>query len=556
MKRSTHKLMHFALLSLTLLFFVATAFSQSAGDYRSRVALGTWSNASTWEVYDGEGWSNASQAPSSADGIITIRSTDSVILGSSITIDQVVVDGRLAIFSSAGTITVTLNSSGSAPDLIVNGTLTLALNCVLTGAGTIETFGESSILAIRNSARLNIPSATIDHLAIFGNTVNIESTTLINNGELNWQSGAFNLTTASIINNGIFYYSGAVTTVNITSSGSSTFLNSPGASLFRSTPGVFTINPTIAFTNQGTIRGAGQFIATTTSNTGVLAPGFTGVAGQLNISPSVLASKAATVEINILTPGAVAGTNYDQLQLSATTIISASSLVVTDNAADPVGTVYTILTGPYQGAFFNVTLPPSLGNLVYGTSVITVTKTGTVPLIWGQFTVASHETNDAKLDWSTLQESNVADFEIEYATEAGGFVTIGTVAANGNTNYTSRYSFIHKNLPAAKYHRYRIRQKDFDGKFTYSAERILRVAGSGETGISVYPNPFVNQVQITTGLKKADLRIIAANGRVMQQHRIQAGTRTFDLSQLSRGSYIIQVILDREVVANKIIVKQ
>ena len=60
------------------------------GDYRSRYrATGS---PTTWETYDGSGLIEASAAPSSANGIITIRTDHTVSLDVNVTADQLLVE--------------------------------------------------------------------------------------------------------------------------------------------------------------------------------------------------------------------------------------------------------------------------------------------------------------------------------------------------------------------------------------------------------------------------------------------------------------------------------
>src|SRR5699024_8525045 len=68
---------------------VITGNSCSLTRYRS-AATGNWESASTWEIFNGTGWVPASTAPSSVDGVITIRSPHVVTINASITLDQLV----------------------------------------------------------------------------------------------------------------------------------------------------------------------------------------------------------------------------------------------------------------------------------------------------------------------------------------------------------------------------------------------------------------------------------------------------------------------------------
>ena len=82
----------FSIVAATLALLAPVALqAQSAGDYRS-AATGTWSAAATWEVFDGASWGTASIAPTSADGVITVRAGHTVTVTTVVTVDQALVE--------------------------------------------------------------------------------------------------------------------------------------------------------------------------------------------------------------------------------------------------------------------------------------------------------------------------------------------------------------------------------------------------------------------------------------------------------------------------------
>ncbi len=98
----------------------SSAWGQVLDDYRS-AASGNWNVAGTWERFDGTSWVPAPASPTSADGVITIRSGHVVTISAAgLTYDQVVVDagGQVTV---APTVTSTL-ANGAGTDLVINGT--------------------------------------------------------------------------------------------------------------------------------------------------------------------------------------------------------------------------------------------------------------------------------------------------------------------------------------------------------------------------------------------------------------------------------------------------
>ncbi|MEO8771139.1 MAG: hypothetical protein ABI402_13665, partial [Ferruginibacter sp.] len=180
-------------------------------EYRSG-ATGDWSNASTWQTFNGCTWVAASQAPSATDAAITIRSGNIVTANTAITADQVTVDagGTLSLVSTPP-LTI---ADGAGTDLTVNGTLNLSLG-TLDGAGSI---------VINSGATLNwnggylAGSGTTDILA--GATVNVSYLYNVSHFQgprtLNNASTNFTISTSDLIfdNNAVFNNTGTITIID------------------------------------------------------------------------------------------------------------------------------------------------------------------------------------------------------------------------------------------------------------------------------------------------------------------------------------------------------
>ncbi len=106
----------------------------SSGDYRS-LTSGNWSNASTWEKYNGTTWAAAGSAPTSADGIITIQNGHTVTVTANVSVDQVVINTGGEVDINSG-ITLTV-ANGAGTDLDVTG--------IVKSTGTLSTGGASVI---------------------------------------------------------------------------------------------------------------------------------------------------------------------------------------------------------------------------------------------------------------------------------------------------------------------------------------------------------------------------------------------------------------------------
>ena len=115
-----------------LLLVFNSSFGQASGDFRSNGNV-TFAAAANWERYNGSAWVAAGAAPVIGDNVITIRSSNTAIVTSNKTLDQVVVaSGGVLIINSGRTLTIA-NSAGT--DLSVSGTINNS--GTITPGGTI-----------------------------------------------------------------------------------------------------------------------------------------------------------------------------------------------------------------------------------------------------------------------------------------------------------------------------------------------------------------------------------------------------------------------------------
>jgi hypothetical protein len=96
-------------------------FAQTTGDYQSR-ATGLWSASSTWSIYNGTSWVNASSAPTGSE-TVTLQGTDSVSVDATVTITGALIStggklgnsGETLVFASTGRYLHEINA-GNIPE--------------------------------------------------------------------------------------------------------------------------------------------------------------------------------------------------------------------------------------------------------------------------------------------------------------------------------------------------------------------------------------------------------------------------------------------------------
>ena len=167
---------------------VSTEYNNGAveNDYRSATS-GNWNNAATWERFDGLAFVPASNPPSAADGLISIRNGHNVTISTDLTTDQTIVE-------SGGTLTQSSNltiNNGPNEDLMINGTWDwIAGSLTQTGTSIITTSGAMLLTS--------------------GNDKPMNGSVITNNGSIDWQDGniRFDGNISALINNGNFIISG------------------------------------------------------------------------------------------------------------------------------------------------------------------------------------------------------------------------------------------------------------------------------------------------------------------------------------------------------------
>jgi hypothetical protein len=139
---------------------------------------------------------------------------------------------------------------------------------------------------------------------------------------------------------------------------------------------------------------------------------------------------------------------------------------------------------------------------------------------------------------------NNAGFEIERGTTS--WQRIGFVQGFGYSASPREYSFTEKNLMAGKY-KYRLKQIDNNGTFTYSKEIEVAINTTPDSYALYqnYPNPFNPATTITYQIPQAGfvtLKVYDAIGSeaatlVNQQQEAGSYNITFDGSKLNSGVY-------------------
>ena len=186
----------------------------------------------------------------------------------------------------------------------------------------------------------------------------------------------------------------------------------------------------------------------------------------------------------------------------------------------------------------------------------------TLPVKLESFTaILNNNSNKVDLRWITSYEKNVSHFVVEKSTDGKTYNDAGVVFAYGNSSDIMNYTFTDMVTKQENIIYYRLRSVEADGKFDYSATRIIRTAKQSENTVTIltYPNPVTSELRITIPAnwqgKKVKYELLNANSQVVKRTETGSGsqTETMSVSSLTPGLYVVRVGCGTESATQKII---
>lgn len=223
----------------------------------------------------------------------------------------------------------------------------------------------------------------------------------------------------------------------------------------------------------------------------------------------------------------------------------------------PHNTVTALLQDIITGTLINVNLADSGTYTVTNPSVfdklkLLVNYVNIIPVELSSFS-ASIVDNKVILNWSTATELNNKDFEVQRKTDITDWQTLTSIAGAGTTTEPRSYSFTDNNVQSNTKSYYRLRQNDFDGKFSFS--QIIEVDINAPQDFNLeqnYPNPFNPSTNISFTLPYASvvkLSIYNQLGEKVDQlvnQSLEAGSYIYNWNAKnnSSGIYVVELQAD------------
>lgn len=160
-------------------------------------------------------------------------------------------------------------------------------------------------------------------------------------------------------------------------------------------------------------------------------------------------------------------------------------------------------------------------------------------------------TGDAvMLHWVTASEENNDYFEIERSGDGLDYFPIARISGAGNSRDEIEYSY-HDDHATKGINYYRIKQVDFDGKFSYSESRSASLK-QGKS-FDILPTVAHDIIGIYTDLDNYDVHIYNQSGQLMHQWNSLSGHHNLNIDNLFSGIYFVEVSSEQNKEITKVV---
>ncbi len=167
----------------------------------------------------------------------------------------------------------------------------------------------------------------------------------------------------------------------------------------------------------------------------------------------------------------------------------------------------------------------------------------------------SYTSSGNELQWITASEINNDYFNLERSLDGENFSTIAKIKGAGNSTKNNEYSFLDVWAPSGVNY-YRLKQTDYDSKFTYSNLVAIRSLSRDELFL-VYPNPSNGSFMVTVSdfyNEGYGLKITNSVGQVVYSLENSTEGQLKLQPNLRDGMYTLSLIINKQVYNKKLII--
>lgn len=428
-------------------------------------------------------------------------------------------------------------TSMAAPPVISNVVFT---NNQATQGGAICTNGTTPITVTSGSFCGNSSSSSGGAIYSNGGAVSLDASVINTNssnlgGAIN-SSGTVTITNTTLSGNSAATYAGAVNCTNTSLFSNCTFI---GNSALGGQGGAINTNNVITITSCNfsknhsttdagavngasslTINGSGTIFDanyTGTNQGGAInASTITGITKSIfrnNYGSNTPANNAVTwCDISGAVPGNFPLTNSKMQQTPLTAYTSGST---TGSSSVGNAATFTAATSPSGCSATLLVLPVTLVNFTVGVNNCT-----------------------ANFTWQTASEFNSSFYAVEESSDGINFIGITKVVSK-NSITGADYKYSHPLIGPILY--YRLKAVDVDGKFTYSSTLAVNSACMVSNGVSVFPNPASNFINITGLSTGCHVFLLDGTGKKLTGFIATATNQIINTGKYAKGLYILKV---------------
>lgn len=229
---------------------------------------------------------------------------------------------------------------------------------------------------------------------------------------------------------------------------------------------------------------------------------------------------------------------------------NAAPTVLTTVSASSLTYTHSFASGTY---YYYAEITQADGQKAY-TSPIWYTKIITpLPIELLSFT-GEKSSKGNLLNWITESETRNSHFTLEKSRDGLEFREIGQVAGAGNSTIRHEYDFTDFEVQSGLNY-YRLKQTDYDGKFSYSSIIVIKNL-SDEEVLTVYPNPSKGDFLISfhdfSG-ENVQIELFNAVGQLVYSKQDLSGENLSVESGLPEGVYTLRIILQGQVFSKRVI---
>jgi type IX secretion system substrate protein/FG-GAP repeat protein len=182
-----------------------------------------------------------------------------------------------------------------------------------------------------------------------------------------------------------------------------------------------------------------------------------------------------------------------------------------------------------------------------------------LPLFITAFEATAVDNNKVLITWQVSSEKNISTYTVERSTNGISWDVVTVVAANQDNDNTASFSSTDNN-PFGGVSYYRVKQQDLDNGIFYTAIKAvdLNTAIAGNIKMN---NPFNSFVTVQLNVKQGNtvtLDLFDISGKIIRHQVLQvsSGLNTIqvnDLSNLSKGIYVMHIVNGNDKYVNKLI---